>query len=263
MFPVNLTSLDPFRVPDSLLGDAYDSVTPQQRAWLKTTQALVQSVHAEAPARREQRCWPTGTGFAYSECTQPVAWTVVMVAGVFAAACRLSAALMTARLAGVENVLVFFADSPSLVHPAVFAACELAGVENLFSLAARSPSPENLSLFDALLDVPAAHGRILTFGPMNGLFLPFPTWRDTPPRLALAPDCALSQPELQAFHPDAVFVAPNERPDALYSGEAALTPCPAPLCLGPGLEGTWLHTGLCPSFFHRADFRLIRSDSTA
>lgn len=267
---VNLSAFDPFRVPDALLAAAYEAVTPQERAWLKTTQALVQSVYQEAPAVCEHHCQPAGSPFAYSIRTTPVTWTAVLIGGKFAAPCRLSAALMTARLAGVETLLVFFADTPENVCPAIFASCELAGVENLYSLSLRTPSPENLSLYDVLPALSQAEGRMLAFGRVEGIPLPFTAWHDTPPTVAIAPDCQLSKSQILAFHPDALFLSATcNTMDVLYHAESGLVPNPppnmltkqtdfaAPLCLGPGLEGTWLHTSLSPAFFHRNHMRLI------
>lgn len=259
---MDFAAFDPFRVPETLLAAAYEAVSPQQRAWLKTTQSLVQSVYGESPAHDERRFQPVGSGFAHGVCTVPVEWTLVLIRGKFAAPCRLSAALMAARLAGVESILVFCADDPARTCPAVFAACELAGVENLYALSIRTPSPENLSLFDALLALPSSHGRVLTFGNMDGFPLPFPAWHDTPPRAAIAPGCNLTEHDLRDFHPDAFFVSPNSHNhlDVLYSTESGLDPCDAPLCLGPGLEGAWLHVGLLPNFFKRTSMRLVRTD---
>lgn len=264
---MDISALDPFRIQESLLAEAYEAVHPQQRAWLKTTQALVQSVFGEAPAVVERRCLPVGSGFMHCVRTVPVSWALVLIGGNFAAPCRLSAALMAARLSGVESVLVFFADDPARVCPAVFAACELAGVENLYALSVHSPSPENLSLLDALITLSPAHGRVLTFGPVHSLPLPFPTWHDAPPTAAIAPDCNLTETQLRDFHPDIILHAPesSEHKDVLYCTSSATrgttaSSKSAALSLGPGLEGAWLHVGLLPSFFQRTSIQLTCTD---
>lgn len=256
-----MSDLENARVPDAVLAKAYDDTPDTVRAWLKTTQALVLSVHGERPVRRQCRTWPAGTGFAHEVCTESVPWAGVVVGPGFGAACRLSAALMVARVAGVEALFVIF--SGDIVASALLVACELAGVQDIFMA---EPDAVHAYLQQRAQNEPG--GRLLFFAgadAADGCEPDSPSfraaveiWKSRAPRAALLPDC---HADIAAFHPDAKAVSPDDAPDVLY-GE-----CPegapqyaAALHLGPGLEGAWLHVDLAPEFFARTRYHLTRTE---
>ena len=153
------------RIADEKLACAYEAVSPQARARLKTTQALIQAVYAEPPLPREIRTRSAAAGYAVRLAETAAAW-VVAVAGKAVPPARLTAALTMARLSGVGRAAVVF-PAPDM-PPAAFTALDLCGVEDAFAL--------SLSETEALLrhlcqGGNARRGRLLLFSAPAGLIL--------------------------------------------------------------------------------------------
>lgn len=229
------TELEQHRVADEILAAAYEGTPPSQRGWIKTTLALVESAFPARPSRRLVTVENAAAGFGLRHLSETVPWTVAFLGEGYASAIRLAAALMTARMAGVEPLFALCAGKPENVACAVLAALELTGVEQVFAL----PDPSSL------LRELEGRGRLLAFGLPQAARMEsvLPIWRDAPPRIVAKalPEEAL----IRWAHPDALFV--REGADALYEGqETGTTPA---LTLGKGLEGCWLHPSLSPDFF--------------
>ena len=150
----------------------------------------------------------------------------------YASAVRLAAAIMPARLAGVEPVFAVWTGMET-APSGLFAALELTGVEQVFAM--RDPAP-------LLRELPG-RGRILRFGKAPLPESPCPVWNDHAPRIERA---ALPDAAVLWAHPDALPA--DDGADAVYAGQIIIGEG-TPLALGTGLEGCWLHTDLTPDFF--------------
>lgn len=226
------SELEARRVPDEVLAAAYEGTSPERRSWIKTTLALVEAALPAQPSPSLFRTENTAAGFGYGRRRATAPWTVIMIAAGYASAIRLAAAIMAARVAGVDLILAACAGKPGEVPSAIFAALELTGVEQVFSLPEPSPLLRELK----------GRGRVLTFGTGPAPGAPaFPIWADRPPRMEEKnlPDEAL----IRWAHPDALPA--RGAPDVVYAGQDG----EAALALGGGLEGCWLHADLSPRFF--------------
>lgn len=240
------TALEARRVPDERLAGAYEGTSPERRSWIKTTLALVEATLPAQPSQSVLRAENMAAGFGYARRRTTAPWTVLMIAAGYASAIRLAAAVMAARVAGVELILAACAGKPEAVPSAVFAALELTGVEQVFALP--DPSP--------LLCELEGRGRVLTFGSgpaPNAAGLP--VWADRPPKIEGSglPDEAL----IRWTHPDALPA--QGAPDAVYAGQDG----EAALALGRGLEGCWLHADLSPCFFLNTQLELFAAETNA
>lgn len=238
------SALEQRRVADDLLAAAYESTPPAQRGWIKTTLALVEATFPARPSRRLVAVENAAAGFGYRKNGETAPWAAAFIREGYASAVRLAAALMTARVAGVEPLFAICAGKPENLSPPVLAALELAGVEQVFALP--DPAP--------LLDELEGRGRLLMFGLPQAATTEtaFPVWSDSPPRIAAAdlPDETL----IRWAHPDALLV--RDGADVLYEGQDTAENDPA-LTLGKGLEGCWLHPSLTPGFFWNARLGLF------
>lgn len=219
------------RVADEQLAEAYEATSARHRSWIKTTLALIESVTPSRPALVSTRIENPAAGFAQTRTRESAPWVVLLIGEGTVSAVRLAAAIMPARLAGVESILAVWTGAGTMPH-AVIAALELTGVEQVFALP--DPAP--------LLNELTGRGRLLRFGNAPVSMAACPIWKDRAPRLEHS---ALPEDALRA-HPDALPAAANA--DASYAGQMLLGEA-APLVLGPGLEGCWLHTDLTPDFF--------------
>lgn len=239
--------LEQHRVADEILATAYEGTPPAQRGWIKATLALVESAFPALPSRRLVTVENAAAGFGLRRLSETAPWAVAFLGDGYASAIRLAAALMTARMAGVEPLFAVCAGKPENVACAVLAALELTGVEQVFALP--DPSP--------LLRELEGRGRLLAFGlpQAAGRESALPLWRDAPPHIAAEalPDEAI----IRWAHPDALFV--REGADVLYDGqETGKAPS---LTFGKGLEGCWLHPSLSPDFFLNVRLGLFTVDS--
>ena len=219
---------------DALRQSAYDALPPQRRAWLKTTLALVEAVHGQRGASWSGQSRPE-LGFSHTLHKSPAQWTLCILGAGFAAAPRLAAALMTARLAGQENTLVAWEGKPE--DPTLLTVLDLTGIERAYA----SSKPDWNAVETTLRESCGPDGRIMLFD-TRGTFA-LPCWSDCPP--ALAADATVDREIIQWAHPDAIWTSADARPTAFYG----IAPTEAALHLKPGLEGTWLCPGLEPDFF--------------
>ncbi|MEG2005097.1 MAG: hypothetical protein RR014_03580 [Bilophila sp.] len=274
-------ALEAFRLPDERLGQAYEATSPEQRGWIKTTLALVEATYPALPSGFEQRVESVAAGYGNTVRQRQAPWTALVIGSATASPIRLAAAIMSARLAGVEQVLAIWTGSCP-PPDALLATLELTGVEQTFALSDAS------AVLAKLCQAETTHerGRLLCFGtPADTLRetahrLDIPLWEDLTPRLALldAPslqDAPFDLETIRWAHPDATPVcvtsatlahtaravsdAATGRYEALYAPASAAVPhgC-AVLTLCPGLEGAWVCPDLPPSFFSNTTRILYR-----
>ncbi len=247
--------LQEYALEDELLAAAYEATPAPYRAWIKTTLALVHAVYKEqASLSIQHHFWPDA-GFAHEQTARPHPWALFGLSSSFAAPTRLAAALMAARLAHCEPVLVRVAEQGSFPN-ALLTAAELTGVSQIASLTQKQwlhvvaeQAHMPLVLFDD-----AEHGlqKSLQVQDLSRII-----WYDTPPTFGIAHDM-IDKDALCWAHPDArimslqtrmneqaslpvyfdaVFHAPPHKP-ALPDGVRARLFLP---CQGEGaLTGAWL-----------------------
>ena len=165
-------AIEACRVPDERLAGAYEETSAEHRSWIKTTLALAEATYP-APAlppdhnlrkRRGRVRFRPARG-------KRRPWAVLLIGEGYASAVRLAAAIMPARLAGVEPVFAVWTGAET-APSGLFAALELTGVEQVFAM--RDPAP-------LLRELPG-RGRILRFGsPLPEC--PCPVWSDRAPRI--------------------------------------------------------------------------------
>lgn len=221
------------RVPDELLAGAYEETSAEHRSWIKTTLALVEATYPAQPSRLSMTSENTAAGFSFTRTRETAPWAVLLIGEGYASAVRLAAAIMPARLAGVEPILAVWTGSPEAAPSGLFAALELTGVEQVFAM--RDPDP--------LLRELSGRGRILRFGQTPLPAFPCPVWSDRAPRIERA---SLPDPVALWAHPDALPA--DNGADVIYAGQIVIGE-DTPLALGAGLEGCWLHADLTPDAF--------------
>jgi hypothetical protein len=272
--------LGTFLVPDEEFGEAYESTTPERRAWLKTCIARLHVLHGAAGMTwgRAEKQWRQG--FVSVAEIRPVDWTIVFLAGEYASGPRSVAALMPALLAGVANVLVVrIADEGAPWAAPVLAGFELAGQEAVVNLAAdRVP---------VLLSEMAnkGSGRFLVLGKIDEA-LKAAVARfalDCSPHVACwfepvsgslaiagAEDaCDIDEDLLSWAHPDLQIVRYDGENLEMVQEEGGflalagtpdlvdIVPDSIPLMLGPGQEGCWVWPELEPQFFMQRRLSLM------
>ncbi len=242
-FDARLEAAGLIPVDDNARQSAYDALPADRRGWLKLTLALAEAVYGQ---RGEH--W-TGTsrpelGFSHSLRLTPAHWTLCALSRDFAAAPRLAAAIMTARLAGQNTVLVVWEGEPQA--PALLTVLDLTGVDSVFF----APALDWKGLIRALRDEYGPEGRALLFGVRAELAVP--CWCDVAPALTVGAEADAAI--VRWAHPDASFHNPDH-PDltAAYGSGSA-----AGLRFGPGLDGCWLCPGLDPGFFMTGRRELYR-----
>ena len=236
-------ALESCRLPDTLSGEAYEATPAHTRGWLKTTLALVQALHGFRPARTRTETLDTAAGFGFTQEQSVAPWAVVVLGPHCVSAVRLSALLMTARLAGIEELFAVCTTLPQ--RPELLTALELTGVEQLFLM-------DCTQLTQFLRELPSGGGRILNMGEPN---CPnpaqLPLWTDHAPRLVLSDTNPELRERLLATHPDAILIDAERALseglpcDAAY-GSATL---PAPLHLTVELAEAWASPNPAPDWF--------------
>lgn len=250
--------LEDFRLPDALFGDAYEATPPERRGWIKTTLALVETTYAPLPSCSEQRteCAAAGYGQRIRQTIAP--WAALVIGPEYVSPIRLSAAIMSARLAGVEPLLALLTGTPEHMPLELLTALELTGIEHSFAVPDATPVLTKLAA--------EGRGRILGFGiSLSALArqLDIPLWTDvTSPCLGVPDASAYDLETIRWAHPDARFMPaperqcePERRYAALYTPES-FPHLYAPLRLCPGLEGAWVCSDLSPSFFSTSEMTL-------
>lgn len=227
-----------WRVPEEVFARAYDGVSPEQRAGIKTVLALVQAVHGEEATFSEQRVIRSGTGFGWSRRTVPAPWALLILEQRTFSAIHTAAAVMPAHLAGVRHLAaLWMGESP--VPATVAATLELSGVENAFVL---PPLADLKSVLAGLI----MHFEKMAKGPHVAPSL-HPA-QNRPGRL-LFPGNGMAVPqERSSFH--ARLAVPVWEENAARNGSVSLS-------LAPELAGLWVHPDLPPSFFLNTEMTLF------
>ena len=250
--------LETCRLDDALLAQGYESFAAEDRARLKTTQALAMSLYAERPDYEVLRRDSAALGFDRVETRVPAPWALFLVPGDFADAPRLTSMLMAARLGSVPQLAVgFLTAAPDTLSAGVLTALELCGVEHAFALHGYAGD----SGAEALLRCMAEDGA----GRLAGTGLPGELVAgaqalgvgvyNAPLHPLAAVDPALAPEALDAIRrllPGVTqcalpLPAGSPRPAALYhTGE---TTAGAQVSLNEALAGCWLEADLTPDFF--------------
>jgi hypothetical protein len=125
---------------DSAFAAAYDVVSAEQRAWLKTAIARLHIWYGENKTASIDRVATWRQGFISEERLEPLSWVLVAMEADFRSPSRLLAAILPPLLAGVELVLavrVHYGRKDHNPWPArLLTACELAGQELALDLTA-------------------------------------------------------------------------------------------------------------------------------
>lgn len=249
-------AMEDARLPDERMGDAYEATEPERRAWIKTTLALVQALHPSPPFREEHRRDNPAAGFRLVNRNSVAPWAVLLMGPGCVSAVRLSAAIMTARLAGIEDIFALCTAEPD--EPALLAALELTGVEQVFAL-----PPEQAGTFLRELDALARSeeardlGRLLAFGEprlesLRATVPAVPVWRDRTPLAGVFSDAQNELELIARTHPD---VSPVLLPDVTGEDSGPFDvvygtgTAKAALRLTAKLAGAWVCPDLAPGFF--------------
>lgn len=262
--------LETARLSDSLLAEAYERTSSQHRAWIKMTLALVETIQPASGWISEKTSRRSYTGFYHTAGYVPAPWLLLVLGSRYGSATRLAAAVMAARLAGVENIAAFWIETPpEKIPPQLLTVLELTGVEHSFSV----PFPQLIQFLNVLNgNRNQGGGRLLLFRleeenrrqfHEQACVLDLPIWEDIRhPRLGITSGASPDTTILHWAHPDAQIMPVDWRGhvpslDALYCSPTEKEyPTLAPLLLQTGLEGTWLHLSLYPSFFHNRQVTL-------
>ena len=212
-------AIEACRVPDEWLAGAYEETSAEHRSWIKTTLALAGATYPAPPSRLSITSENAAAGFGFARTRETAPWAVLLIGEGYASAIRLAAAIMPARLAGVEPIFAVWTGAET-APSGLLAALELTGVEQVFAM--RDPAP-------LLRELPG-RGRILRFGKAPLPECPCPVWSDRAPRIERA------------------ALPADDGADVVYAGQTIIGE-DTPLVLGAGLEGCWLHTDLTPGFF--------------
>ena len=224
-------AIEACRVPDERLAGAYEETSAAHRSWIKTTLALAEAMYPAPPSRLTITSENAAAGFGFARTRETAPWAVLLIGEGYASAVRLAAAIMPARLAGVEPVFAVWTGAET-APSGLFAALELTGVEQVFAM--RDPAP-------LLRELPG-RGRILRFGKAPLPECPCPVWSDRAPRSNAPP------------LPDTVPGPPPGRPARaddgagrhVYAGQIIIEKTRR--LSSAGLKGCWLHTGLTLTF---------------
>ena len=240
------SAIEACRVPDERLAGAYEGTSAPYRSWIKTTLALAEAVFPALPSRSETKIENGAAGFGFARTETPAPWAVLLIGEGYASAVRLAAAIMPARLAGVEPIIAVWTGRPDAAPSALFAALEPTGVEQVFAIPDPAPLLRELS----------GQGRVLAFGATD-VPSPHPCWRDRAPRIAA--DALPDETLIRWAHPDALPA--DDGTDVVYEGQFVIGDAGEPLVLGRGLEGCWLHADLTPGFFMNTRLELSVADA--
>ena len=97
-------AIEACRVPDERLAGAYEETSAAHRSWIKTTLALAEATYPAPPSRLTITSENAAAGFGFARTRETAPWAVLLIGEGYASAVRLAAAIMPARLAGVEPV---------------------------------------------------------------------------------------------------------------------------------------------------------------
>ncbi len=246
--------LESLRLADYILAEGYENTPAEFRAALKTGLAFSHAFYGEWADFTKKTMAASAGGFCLDESSVPASFAVAAFPCEYAAAPRLAAALMAARLAGTRHILAF--SLGGVPTSQACAALELAGVEDIFT----SNAQEALKAVTEM----AAHcawGRLAVLGAYGGeaeilwksvLGTGLPIFAEQmPPIIEIQNNSGHNRQIIAWGHPDA-----REKdglpPDVFYcAADSHHKGGAAPLTLGPGLEACWIHPGLDPGFFRQ------------
>ena len=246
--------LEACRLDDTLLAKGYEAFPAEDRARLKTTQALVMSLFAEHPDCEVLRQESSAQGLNRVETRVPAPWALFLLPSDFADAPRVISMLMTARLGGVPRLAVgFLTPTPEKIPAGVLTALELCGLEHAFALDETSAEEllhcmadgetgrlSGVALPDRLLAAAQALGAAVYNAPAHPLvgIDPALTTEALGAIQRLLPGvqrCPVPQP------------AGSPRPAVCF--HSAETVPDAQVMLDEQLAGCWLEAALAPDFF--------------
>ena len=110
-------AIEACRVPDERLAGAYEETSAEHRSWIKTTLALAEATYPAPPSRLTITSENAAAGFGFARTRETAPWAVLLIGEGYASAVRLAAAIMPARLAGVEPVFRLDGRGNSPVRP--------------------------------------------------------------------------------------------------------------------------------------------------
>ncbi len=251
--------LEAERLGDEVLARAYEAVSPQIRARLKTTQSLLMALFGKKMEHEEQVLFSMTTGYKVRTKREPAPWALFYIRNGCCGAARLAAAVMAARLSGVDAVVVVFSDQGDIA-PENLVSLELCGVEDIFVLSDEAA--------EIMLKALARNGR----GRLVGAGMPEPFSRvareagfpchELPcsPRIQL--DVNLDEEEraaVTALFPEARLVSPDDfvqvdvhvHPESVPCDQAA-----ARVAVELSLAGCFVDPDLLPSFFVNTSYAI-------
>lgn len=253
-------------VADGAFAEAYDAVTPEERAVVKTAIARMAAACGPAEAMETHSVTAAREGFRLHAHSRPAPWAVILWDGAYAGPTRVLAALVPAMLAGVPDILACRVGNGGEFPKPLLAAMELAGQELVADC-----SPEEAADIAAHCGAADSNGRLVLLG-RNAAFdriAAAALERGTEVRRYAAPvrigvaASSFTTPTLDDFlrfvHPDAALVpfegnAAQGNFSAVYCAEDTVTEYLglSPLVLCPGNEGFWRWPGVNRDFY-RAD----------
>ena len=110
-------AIEACRVPDERLAGAYEETSAEHRSWIKTTLALAGATYPAPPSRLSITSENAAAGFGFARTRETAPWAVLLIGEGYASAIRLAAAIMPARLAGVEPIFAVWTCSPRWNSP--------------------------------------------------------------------------------------------------------------------------------------------------
>ena len=249
------------RLSDELLGEAYEQTPASSRGWLKTTLAMTEALHGARPsARTVQTCNPAA-GFEITSTAAMAPWALFLLGTHGASASRLASAIMTARLAGLEDIFAVCLAIPE--RPALLTALELTGVEQVFHARTRDILATLLQTLNA---GSSATGRVLCFGDLPPETIPaLPPeicLHDQAPQIAVLAEAVSAEATILKAHPDAQKATDPRSRTAVFGTEALSTTrispaAPHTLYLSSALVGAWVNPALTPDWFMNTSTRIV------
>lgn len=273
------TWLNDFVPDDDLFARAYDDISDQKRAWLKTGIARLYDYYGPRKdvSGVDVRRWRGG--FETVRRYDAVDFTVVLFDGSLLSPARLSAALVPALAGGVKNVLAVRVGNGEPWRKAVLTGLELAGQELVVSLT----DTQARQLFNELRET-GCPGSVVVLGPRAAVIKNSELQSASRivfyrPRFSRSAVIWMEEPttfdlETLAFiHPDIIFSVFGVETDLpadnfSYEGDlfedclnaimdVAYVPAScmnealgrAKMVLGPGQEGCWIWPDLYPEHF--------------
>lgn len=271
--------VEPRLLPDEAFGGAYDALSIDDRAYIKTAIARMAAVYGSPEVPFSRSVKTMRQGFRLHERVSPATWSLIMWDGSYAGPTRVLAALLPAVLAGVPHIMVCRVapeDEGGGFPPPVLAALELAGQDlaldltpgeavNLIAECAESGARGCVAVLGGSEYLTVASRETVSRGlPLRRLMQDVRIGVD----LSSLPDLYSAPPygKLLFAHPDAdVLVFRESAPaglSAVFCGEEAASRAidHAPLVLTPGNEACWVWPDLSMDFFKAKGMALCNPD---